>query len=725
MNEREPGDTFAPDQLGWLDFETRSPTDIRAGTYAYATDADAIICSYAISDGPVRSVAVPVFPAALHWESMPLALQEHHARVIAGEAKWAAWNAGFDRAVWNYSTIGFPEMQPEHIIDVMAQAVASGLPPDLSMAAQIAGGGAKKDKAGSELIALFCTPKGLRGVNGTPQSHAGQWAQFRDGYAVADVEAMRAVFRGTRQLPLAEWREYWAMEAINQRGIGIDLALVEAAAKLAEEDKTRSRGELAALTDGVVTSVDHVARIVAWLLPRLPAEGRAILTKREEEVDEEGTITRPAKHQLTRKRIERLIAFVNGPEMGHLDTGIDRVLQIRRYGGSKTPAKFARMLSQHTDGILRGQYVFNGAAQTGRASSKGVQIHNLARDSLKHEADLIIAATDGISYDQFSSVGDDTPVARKLSLLIRPAFVPQVDNVFVWSDWAQIEARVLPWLCDHMPGARERLEIFRAVDADPSVPDIYTRTAAQLSGLSIAEVTKPIRQRGKVAELALGFCGGVGALQAMAAGYGMHFSDEEAQKIVDSWRAANPWAQAFSRELWEAMRAAMANPHDYFKAGRVGFCFLPGYLGGSLLCELPSGRCLTYRAIRWQDVDVLDEDDKPTGQKQKEMMYSRAYGRVKLWPGVLVENFTQATAADILRGTLERLHDNEAADWMPVRLHTHDEILCECTVADADAAEHELKWVMREGFDWSKGLPIMSEETIAYYYTKDEGGHGL
>jgi hypothetical protein len=372
------------------------------------------------------------------------------------------------------------------------------------------------------------------------------------------------------------------MEVINDRGVCIDVRMVREAADLAEEDRLRSRHALKRLTGGAVETVDQVAKMTAWLMPQLLDDGREILTKRVEEVDEEtGEITKPAKFQLTRRRVDRLIAYI-GPDDDSLREAFE-VLQIRRYGGSKTPAKFAKMLAQQVDGRLYGQYVFNGAPQTGRASSRGVQIHNLARDVLEHEPELLDALNgDGIDYDTFSHAGDETPVARKLSLLIRPAFVPAGDNVFVWSDWSQIEARIVPWLCDHMPGAAKRVQIFRDVDADPELPDLYTRTAAALSHVAVDQVTKPMRQRGKVAELALGFCGGVGALQQMAAGYGLHFTDAEARQVVDRWREANPWAIDYSREIWEAMRWAIKpeNASQPVRAGRIWLKFEPKYLGG-------------------------------------------------------------------------------------------------------------------------------------------------
>jgi len=464
--ERADGPTFPVERVGFIDFETRGRADIKAGAYRYATEADAIILTYAIGMGLTQVVHVPDFSRPLDLIDLPTDFLAHHAKVMNGTAVWAAWNAGFDRAAWNFATLGFPELEPQHVIDVMAQAAASGLPPDLKTASGKAGD-QRKDKRGRELIRLFCTPDAIA----TPQSHPAEWDEFLD-YAAQDVEALRSLFLSTRQLSLAEWREYWAMENINDRGAFIDLRLVEAAAKLAEEDKVRSTAELRAITGDPKMTVDMVRRLTAWLLDRLPSEGRAILTKRDEELDEDGVLVRPAKHALTRRQVERLIAYVNDLEMGHLDPAIERVLQIRLYGGSKTPAKFQKMLSSHVDGVLYGQYAFNGAAQTGRASSRGVQIHNLARDTLPNEPNVIDGIIGGCTYDDLSAYPGASPVARQLSLLIRPTFVPSGDNVFVWSDWSQIEARVLPWLCDHMDAARARVQIFRDVDADPPLPDL-------------------------------------------------------------------------------------------------------------------------------------------------------------------------------------------------------------------------------------------------------------
>jgi DNA polymerase bacteriophage-type len=708
MNEREHGQTFASGDLGWFDFECKSPIDLKSGTYRYACEALPIILAYGIGDGPACFVTRGFTP--LTWADMPADFRAHDLRVAHGTAKWVAWNASFDKAIWNFATTDFPLMKPEHVIDAMVQAANSGLPPSLKMAARYAGCTAKVEE-GRDLIKLFCLPNSTA----TPQSHPKEWQQFCE-YARGDVVSMRETFWATRQLPLAEWHEYWAMERINERGVGVDLDMVKHATWLAHEDRRRSAVTLLELTGGRVGSVDEVAQITRWLLEQLPPEGREILVKREEEVDDEGKITRPAKYHLTRKQVERLIAYV-AAEAPYLDK-VMKVLQIRLYGGSKTPAKFAKIGVQHVDGTLFGQYVFSGAPQTGRASSKGVQIHNLAaRDKLSFEHEAIEAILNSCSYEDLERLGDGSPVSRKLSLLIRPVFVPAANHLFVWSDWRNIEARITPWIADYLPGAAERLEIFRQVDADPSVPDIYTRTAADISHIPIVEVTSPIRQRGKVVELALTFLGGVGALHSMAAGYGMHFSDDEARLVVDRWRAANPWAIQFGNDLWDAMLLAWKIPGEVIQVGRVAFLFRYQDLGGSLLMILPSGRVLTYRALRWEMIEEKDDDDQVVGHK-KALTYGRAHGRAQLWKGIFVENATQAVAADILRGTLRRLID----DGYDVRIHTHDECLLETHESYAVQTALELRKVMRQGFEWTEGLPIMSEEIVSPYYTKHESG---
>ena len=724
-HERAPGPTFEIGQLGWIDFETKGRLPISVGTDRYARNAQATMLAWAIGDDDVRITSMRD-GSCLEFMELELEFRQFWGRVMRGEAWFVAHNAPFDRAIWNHATKYFPRLEPHHIIDTRVQAVASGLPPALDAAAKFATGQGK-DAAGKDLIKLFTLPD----LVATPQTHPVEWVKFCY-YAGRDVEAMRDLFKHTRQLPIAEWKEYWAAERINERGVAIDVDLVQAAADMAIHDRRISSSELTQLTEGAVTSVDQVQRLSAWLLDILPSDGRDIMIKRLEETDEDGTVTRPQKTTLDREQVEKLIAYLES-----LDTlsaplkAALRVLQIRLYGGSKTPAKFSKLLLQQHAGVIRNQYVFNGASQTGRFSARGVQIHNLIRDAAPYEIDAIDALTAGISADDFAVLGGDDPISRKLSLLIRPTMIAEQGKAFVWGDWANIEARLLPWLTKDVE-AEERLEIFRAVDRDPSIPDLYTRTAATLSGVSVEDVDKKMRQRGKVTELALGFGGGVAALMSMAGSFGLHLTEVEAKATVEHWRQANRWAYRFwgrhnDREgsfgLWGVLNQAIEQPRTPKTIGRVTYLYLPEYLGGSLLCLLPSGRFLTYRRIRWEMVDIKDDDDKVI-DREKQLRFSRDMGRVKFWPGLACENIIQAAAADLLRAAIVRLNE-PAWYFMPVRLHTHDEILVETDEGKVADAQRYLIAEMERPLAWTDGLPIKADPTVARWYSKSEHSRGL
>jgi DNA polymerase len=437
---------------------------------------------------------------------------------------------------------------------------------------------------------------------------------------------------------------------------------------------------------------------------------------------------------LKRERVERLLAMLDVKRAnGGLsadETKAHEVATLRLYGAGASPKKFARLAAQQVDGMLRGQYRFAGAGQTGRITSRGAQIQNLARDVLgadgAAEAALVDAIAEGCSYAALAAAEPaDVPVARKLALLVRPALIAGPGKVFAWSDWSAIEARVTPWLAAS-EDAEKVLDIFRANDADPAQPDIYMTTAAGiLHKNDPSGVTKMERGIGKVAVLALGFGGSIGALKNMALNYRIHLDDAEARRIVDAWRAANPWAPEFwgahrdgeSFGLWGAAMRAWEIPGQITTAGRIAFVYREDYLGGTLFMALPSGRLLTYPRPRWRDVDVL-QDGKPTGEKRHELSFRRARGRAKLWHGTLAENATQAVAADLLRQTVTQIETNPALAFMPIRMTTHDEIVVEVDEARAEEAKALLRREMLTLPGWAAGLPLQSEESVCAWYTK-------
>lgn len=370
-----------------------------------------------------------------------------------------------------------------------------------------------------------------------------------------------------------------------------------------------------------------------------------------------------------------------------------------------------------------------------------------------------------LNHDFLDRLEEYGPIARTLSMCLRPTFVAQHDDtVLVWGDWSAIEARKLPWLANNR-GSNAVLDVFRRVDKDPDAPDVYMIEAGNIHGVDAVEInarihegdkeSKEWRQEGKVAVLSLGFGGSVGALMAMAVGYGLHYDEASAQKVVDIWRENNPWAKRFWDELKEAFFAAYENPGNAYSAGRVTYIYDPDYHGGTIFCVLPCGRLLSYPNLRYREVE---RTDRVTGDTYtvKTLTYRKGYKWGAIWHGILAENPTQASAASVLRAKLKQLDHATQAYWSegsaadvraweeatgsrltvdadeyvrryamqpPVfpfdtRFHTHDEIGIECEEVDVSAAKAYLKTVMDKPLAWSDGLPLVSEITSHWWYTK-------
>jgi DNA polymerase len=461
---------FSTNDLIWMDFEVYGgPLDLKAaGAFRYVAELStrAIVLAYAIGNGPALTWHAD--GTILDWDSAPDDLRAAFER----GATFAAWNASFDAAVWNYATFGFPFLAPERVIDPMVQAGVSNLPTDLESASRYLGG-AGKQKDGKKLIRLFS----IDGAN--PSEHPEEWQRFL-AYARQDTGAMRDAYCKTRPLPLEEWQQYWAFEHINRRGVALDMPYVRRAAALAAEDAIAIGRRLTELTGGVVIRVTQAGRLATWLHDNLAdAAMREILLvgvpADDDDIEDDDT-----ELSLTRDRVARVLAMLDAKQanggLGVDEAKAHEAATLRLYGAGNSPKKFARLEAQQVDGVLRGQYRFAGAGQTGRMTSRGAQIQNLTRDVLGEdgaaEGPLVAAIRSGCDYAALAAASPaDVPAARKLALIVRPALVAGPGKLLVWSDWSAIEARITPWLAASEDAERV-LDIFRASDRDLTRPDI-------------------------------------------------------------------------------------------------------------------------------------------------------------------------------------------------------------------------------------------------------------
>jgi len=372
-------------QLCFIDSETRRIPDAtiddvtKVGGYRYARQAMATIWSAAIGSEEAWAVETDEDARApIRWAQMPGEVYRFHERVMDGDAWYGAWNAAFDRLIWNSPQSDFPPTKPEHWIDVMAQAAASNLPGKLAHAAKFVGC-TQKLETGNKLIGLFEPPNGA-----TPASRPDDWEEFVE-YACLDVEAMRDVYLATRPLGLSEWEAYWASERINDRGVPVDLHTCARAAILNDEAVYVMNERIREVTGGRVDKVTGVYKLKAWLLDEI-ADGNVLkmLTEKRELLHEDGSLKRAAKYSTERARLEQAVAYYDSwDDLTEIESDLREVMELRIHGGSTTPAKFRTILNlADDDGNLKGQYVTNGAGQTGRFSSRGVQTHNLTRSHL-------------------------------------------------------------------------------------------------------------------------------------------------------------------------------------------------------------------------------------------------------------------------------------------------------------------------------------------------------
>jgi len=485
-------------------------------------------------------------------------------------------------------------------------------------------------------------------------------------YCEQDVRAMRAVSQSLRPLSDEELEDYHVNEKINDRGVLVDVHLASAAIGYAATELADIQSIVRTVTNGAITSV-RSPKMREWVKDRLDSETLKLM-----EVED-------GKYSIDKRVRANLLAADLPPE-------VEQVIQAADDLWASSVAKFSRLrdLADVEDNRVRGAFVFAGGSATGRASSYGAQVHNFTRKCAK--APESVRASMVLGHSIVPEFG--ARVTDVLKGMLRPAIIPPKGKSLVVADWAQIEARMTPWLSGR---GDDVLDVFR------SGRDIYVREAAAMYKIPESEVTPDQRQIGKVAILACGFGGGVGAFSAMGRAYGLTMTESDAQRTVDAWRRANQWAVRYWQELETGYMIAMRNKGKEIVAGRVTYLFD----GQHLWYALPSGRilCYPFAKIEEDGISYAKAAWKPAAD-------AREWPRARLWRGLACENITQACANDVLRHALRQLDG--------VVLHVHDEIVIETD--QPEEVTKRLKKVMCTPPPWAQGLPLDAEiQTMTRY----------
>lgn len=354
------------------DFETLGPDLSVIGGMNYVTDprTRVLIYAYAFNDEEPELW----FPG----DPLPQRVVDH----IKNGGYRVSWNAAFDRLIWQFvaeNDHGFPRCPIDQTLDAMVQAQASNLPGSLDQAAK-AVGKTLKQANGKALIRMFCDIA----APASPEDYPEQWQEFCE-YALDDIRSMRDVWQACRQLTAEEWQQYWASERINDRGFEIDVDMCRNAARFYAIDKEMSAEEAARLTDGEIPKLTLTQRINRYVYDHLPPGlGAAMVKEYDEETGE------PIKLSLRKDALHMLLEDIEHSEEP-VDDQLVEFLELMEHARSSSALKFSKMANQQCDGRLYGSYVFNGAGQTGRFSSRVVQVHNLVRDRLKRDGKVVEA----------------------------------------------------------------------------------------------------------------------------------------------------------------------------------------------------------------------------------------------------------------------------------------------------------------------------------------------
>ena len=655
-----------------IDIETFSDVDLqKSGVYKYVESSlfEILLFGYSVNGGEVQVVDL------VQGESIPtdilVALTDDNV------IKWA-FNAQFERICLSaylqkhyphhFYTYSITEDSVGNYLDPsswrcsLVWSAYMGLPLSLAGAGAVLGLSEQKLKEGKELIRYFCVPCKPTKTNGgrernLPYHDMAKWQMFLS-YNKRDVEVEMSIQSKLSKFPVPDfiWEEYFLDQEINDRGIALDMEVVTNAISTDERSKNHLIAEMKELTG--LENPNSVQQMKQWLLDR------------DLETD-----------SLDKKAVAGLLKTVEEP--------LRSVLTLRQQLAKSSVKKYQAMENAVCkDGRARGMFQFYGANRSGRWAGRLIQLQNLPQNHMPdlEEARSLIKAND---YDALELLYDDIP--DTLSQLIRTAFVPKNGMKFVVADFSAIEARVLSFLAGEM----WRAEVFA------NGGDIYCASASQMFHVPVEKhgVNSHLRQKGKIAELALGYGGSVGALKSMGA-LDMGLAEEELQPLVDAWRSANPMIVQF---WWDVDRAVKTAVKQKISTETHGIRFV--CKSGMLFIKLPSGRSLSYVKPRMGENKFGGESVTYEG-----VGATKKWERIESYGPKFVENIVQAISRDILMYAIRTLSHCFICG------HVHDEIIIECSKGVSVDAVCEQ---MGRTPPWIEGLLLRADGYETEFYKKD------
>lgn len=638
-----------------IDLETYSSVDLgKSGVYKYAEseDFEILLFAYSIDDGEVK--VIDLANGEIIPEEILSALSDKSIE------KWA-FNANFERVC--LSRFLGKKLKPQGWYCTMIWSAYLGLPLSLEKVGEVLKLDKQKMNEGKALIRYFSIPckptktNGMRTRN-LPHHDLEKWSTFKK-YNQRDVETEMAIKKklSTFPMPQSEWENYWIDQNINDRGILIDESLVDSAIKFDE-----------ILRD---ENMDRAIELTGLENPNSPLQLKEWLNKKGLEID-----------SLAKKDVKSALKNTEGD--------IKEVLELRQELSKSSVRKYDAMKNViGKDNRARGLIQFYGANRTGRYSGRLIQVQNLRRNNLK-DLELARSLVKNRDYETMEILYESP--SDILSQLIRTAFIAKEGTRFIISDFSAIEARVLAWL------AGEKW----VLDAFENGEDIYCRTASRMFGVPVEKhgVNGHLRQKGKIATLACGYQGALGALKAMS-GIEMGLSEDELQSIVDSWREANPNIVSLWWDIDSVVkRVVKTRSKEEYKN------LVISYEKGILFIELPSKRRLAYPKAkigmnRFGGESVVYEG----------VVVGNKWDKIESYGGKFVENIVQAIARDILAEAMMRLEKK----GFNIVMHIHDEVVIE---SDSSSVE-EINEIMSIVPCWATGLILDADGFESEFYKKD------